>query len=196
MVSRPVHLGIGPPLRLMTRFLNVFVFNHFLSSSCRAPSLTIGRVCNLQCNNALGRVAQESSPYTTVSSKTPPTSKSKTNLRTLWQKVGRSVSMSWCRAHSGTCDQILLPVGRCCLVSVGRPLWREDGSAVCSAITQWTESHRTRNHTLLSHLKLPQHGGSRSHIYIPQEQGGPVITFGHWVPFTSPLTTRSAKVVF
>jgi uncharacterized membrane protein len=37
------------------------------------------------------------------------------------------VSMSWCRVHSGTCDQILLPVGRllsesCALVSVGRPL--------------------------------------------------------------------------
>jgi hypothetical protein len=34
---------------------------------------------------------------------------------------------SWCRAHSGTCDQTLLPVGRllsesCGLVFVGRPL--------------------------------------------------------------------------
>jgi hypothetical protein len=35
------------------------------------------------------------------------------------------------------------------------PLWREDGSAVCSAITRWSESLRTRNHTLLSHLRLP-----------------------------------------
>jgi hypothetical protein len=72
-----------------------------------------------------------------------------------WQ----SVSMSWFRAHSGTCDQILLSVWRflsesCCLFSLGRPLWREDGSADCSAITQWYESHRTRNHTLLSHLRL------------------------------------------
>jgi hypothetical protein len=32
----------------------------------------------------------------------------------------------------------------CCLVSVGRPLWREDGSAICSVITQWCESRRTR----------------------------------------------------
>jgi hypothetical protein len=37
---------------------------------------------------------------------------------------GQSVGMSWCRAHSGTCDQILLPVGRllsesCGFVSVG-----------------------------------------------------------------------------
>jgi hypothetical protein len=43
--------------------------------------------------------------------------------------------MSWCRAHSGTCDQILLPVGTllsesCSLVSMGAPSltrWR-----VCS----------------------------------------------------------------
>jgi hypothetical protein len=87
--------------------------------------------------------------------------------------------MSWCRAHSGTCDQILLPVGMllsesCGLVSVGLPLWQEDGSAICSAITQWSESLRTHNHTLLSHLRLSQPGGPGSHIYIPQEQGGPV----------------------
>jgi hypothetical protein len=55
--------------------------------------------------------------------------------------VGQSVNMSWCRAHSRTCDQKLLPIGRllsenCGLLSVGRPLWREDRSAVCSAITQ------------------------------------------------------------
>jgi hypothetical protein len=63
----------------------------------------------------------------------------------------------------------------CCLVSVGCPLWREDGSAVCSVITQWSESLRNRNHILLSHLRLPQPGGLGSRIYIPLEQGGPVI---------------------
>jgi hypothetical protein len=42
-------------------------------------------------------------------------------------------------------------------------------------ITQWSELLRTRNHTLLSHLRLPQPGGPGSRIYIPQEQGGPVI---------------------
>jgi hypothetical protein len=47
---------------------------------------------------------------------------------------GQSVSMSRCRAHSGTCDQILLSVRRLLsesLVSVGRPLWREVGSVIC-----------------------------------------------------------------
>jgi hypothetical protein len=51
--------------------------------------------------------------------------------------------MSWCRVHSGTCDQILLTVGTllsesCGLVSVGRPLRPEDGFTVCSAFTQFT----------------------------------------------------------
>jgi hypothetical protein len=45
-------------------------------------------------------------------------------------------------------------------------------------------------HILLSRLRLPQPGGPDSRIYIPQEQGGPVIPPGHWVPFPSPFTTR------
>jgi hypothetical protein len=38
-----------------------------------APSLTRGRVCNLQCNHSMVRVAQNPKPYFTVSSETPPT---------------------------------------------------------------------------------------------------------------------------
>jgi hypothetical protein len=42
----------------------------------------------------------------------------------------------------------------CCLkfavLFLGRPLWREDGSAICSVIAQWSESRRTSNHYLLS----------------------------------------------
>jgi hypothetical protein len=96
---------------------------------------------------------------------------------------GQSVSMSWYRAHSKTFDQILLPVGMllsetCGLVSVERPLWREDGSAICSVITHWSEWRRTRNRTLLSHLRLPKPGGPGSRIYIPQEQFGSVIPPG------------------
>jgi hypothetical protein len=66
----------------------------------------------------------------------------------------------------------------CCLVSVGRPLWREDGSPIYSVMTQWSGSLRTRNHILLSHLRLSQPGGPGSRIYIPQEQGDPVIPPG------------------
>jgi hypothetical protein len=57
-----------------------------------------------------------------------------------------------------------------------------NGSAICSVITQWSESLRTHNHTLLSYLRLPQPGGPGSHIYIPQERGGPVIPLGNGFP--------------
>jgi hypothetical protein len=102
-----------------------------------------------------------------------------TPRHTDWLTVSQSVCLG-IEQPCGTSDQILLPVGMllseiCGLVSVGRPLWREDGFAICSVITQWSESRRTRNHTLLSHLRLPQPGGPGSRIYIPQEQGGPVI---------------------
>jgi hypothetical protein len=61
----------------------------------------------------------------------------KSKLLYNWQPVSQYVLVS-----SPLCeyDQILLPVGRllsesCGLVSVRRPLWREDWSAICSAIT-------------------------------------------------------------
>jgi hypothetical protein len=93
---------------------------------------------------------------------------------TLWLKVSQSVYLG--------VEPTLRLVTRyyflsesCGLVSVRRPLWREDRSAVCSAIAQWFESRRIRNHTLLSYLRLPKHGGSGSRIYIPQEYGDLVI---------------------
>jgi hypothetical protein len=56
----------------------------------------------------------------------------------------------------GTHDQIL-PLflsDNCFLFVLGRPVWRENGSAICSANCQWSESLRTHNHILLSHPKL------------------------------------------
>jgi hypothetical protein len=105
---------------------------------------------------------------------------------TLRLTIGQSVSQSVCLGIEHPCwtwDQILLFIGRLLseidgLLSVERPLWREEGPAICSAITQWSESLRTRNHTLLSHLRLPQPGGPDSRIYIPHEQGGLVIPPG------------------
>jgi hypothetical protein len=69
------------------------------------------------------------------------------------------------------------------LLHVGRPLWREDESVICSAITRLLEQRRTHNHILLSQLRLPQPGGPGLRIYIPQEQGGPVIPPGTGLPF-------------
>jgi hypothetical protein len=63
--------------------------------------------------------------------------------RTLRLTVSQSVCLG-IEHPCGTCDQILLPVGMllseiCGLVSAGRPLLLEDGSAICSIITQWSE---------------------------------------------------------
>jgi hypothetical protein len=50
-------------------------------------------------------------------------------------------------------------------------------------MTLGSKSRRTHDHILLSHLRFPQPGGPGPRIYIPQEQGGPVIPSEHWVPF-------------
>jgi hypothetical protein len=76
----------------------------------------------------------------------------------LWQTVSRN--------PFGAHDQVL-PFPFFCrtttlLFVLGRPLWREDGSVLCSAIYQWSESWRTHY----------------------------CLTWEYWVPFPSPLTTR------
>jgi hypothetical protein len=115
--------------------------------------------------------------------------------RSNFMTESQSVSMSWYRAPLWDLRQDIIScrnvaVWICGLVSMGRPLWQEDGTAICIVITQWSESLRTRNHTLLSHLRLSQPA-----IYIPHEQGGPVIPPGtELVPFTSSLRTRRATV--
>jgi hypothetical protein len=65
------------------------------SCFCGTPSLMRGRVCNLQCNHSMVRVAQNPWTYFTVSSDT-----SRFEV-TLWQRLlydWQSVSMSWYRA--------------------------------------------------------------------------------------------------
>jgi hypothetical protein len=81
----------------------------------------------------------------------------------------------------------------CGLVFVGRPLWQEDGSTICSVNTQWSESRRTCNHILLSHVKLPQPEGSGSVFISPQNKVASYIP-GHGVPFKSSLTTRLSQL--
>jgi hypothetical protein len=54
----------------ITSCRNVAVWN-LRSCICGAPSLTTGRVCNLQCNHSMVRAAQSPKPYFTVSFKTP-----------------------------------------------------------------------------------------------------------------------------
>jgi hypothetical protein len=75
---------------------------------------------------------------------------------TLQLTVGRSVSLSWYRAPLWGPWADLLFFFFCLKIALifvlKRPLWREDGFVICSAICQWSESRRTHNHTLLSLL--------------------------------------------
>jgi hypothetical protein len=72
---------------------------------------------------------------------------------------GQSAYQSWCRAPlwdpwPDFTFSILFFRKIAMLFFLGRPLWREEGSVFCSTICQWSESRRTHNHTLLSHLRL------------------------------------------
>jgi hypothetical protein len=104
----------------------------------------------------------------------------------------------------GTCDQILFLVGMllseiCGLISMGSPLWREDGSANYGVITQWSESRRARNHTLLSHLRLPPNLEGQFPVFISSRnrvaQLYPrALCSLYVVSYDSPLTTHRATV--
>jgi hypothetical protein len=73
------------------------------------------------------------------------------------------------------CDT-LLTRGRVCNLLVQLLL------VLARAVTLGSKSRRTHDHILLSHMRLPQPGGPGSCIYIPQEQGGPVIPPGTVFP--------------
>jgi hypothetical protein len=81
MVSRPVRLGVLPLLEQVTRCYIYLSDNHFLYFSCREPSLTSGRVCNLQCNDA-------------------------SSISSYIATVCLSASSSWCRVPNGAHNQI------------------------------------------------------------------------------------------
>jgi hypothetical protein len=83
----------------------------------------------------------------------------------------------------------------CGFVSAGRCLMR---GGVCSAITQQSESCRTHNHTLLSHLRLPPTCRATS-LYIHQELGGPVSlcnNSGLWWRYSDPQPGSSGPCIY
>jgi hypothetical protein len=72
----------------------------------------------------------------------------------------------------------------------GRPLWREDGSVVykccwvlASSVILGSEFRGSHDHILLSQIRDSQPGETGPCIYVPQEQGGPVIPPGTGFPF-------------
>jgi hypothetical protein len=102
---------------------------------------------------------------------------------------GQSASLSWYWPPFGADDKILNFFEWHLLSSSGgHPLWREDGSVICSAITHWLESCRTQNHILLSHLRLSSTWRARSPYLYPSGTGCPSYTPMHWVYlYSSPL---------
>jgi hypothetical protein len=96
------------------------------------------------------------------------------------------------RHPSGTRDQFffLLEISfkqlRLCYF-VAPSLTRERGCnllvqlflGLARAVTFRSKPRRTHGHILLPHLRLHQPGGPAPRIYIPQEQGGPVIPPGN-----------------
>jgi hypothetical protein len=105
------------------------------------------------------------------------------------QSVGQSVLVSGTHLD-GAHDQIFFSLWQLYL-NVERPLWREDGSVIsctiasgpCHSSQPRVHVQQNSGHILLSHLRLPQPGEPGSRIYIPQEQGGPVIPPGTGFPF-------------
>jgi hypothetical protein len=65
---------------------------------------------------------------------------------------------------------------------------------LASAFTLASKSRRTHAHILLSHIRLPPTWRSRPPYLYPPGTWWPSYTPGHWVPFSSPLTTLRASV--
>jgi hypothetical protein len=161
-VSRPVRLGVLPLLEQVTRCYIYLNNNYFLYFSCKVPSLTRGRVRNFQCNDASsissyiatdGLSASSSwcrapngnffvwqllrllgvglpHPYPPWTEWSSPTSKSKSCYD--WRSVSR---MSWCQMLTlKLVTRYHFLSESCCVVSVGRPLWREVGSVSCQSL--------------------------------------------------------------
>jgi hypothetical protein len=99
---------------------------------------------------------------------------------------GQPASLSWNKAPIwGFRPDFLLMSDNCGFVDMGRPLWRENGSVVYNCCSLRQRSHSQVRvprgswpHFTISDLRLLQPGGPGPCIYIPQEQGGPVIPPG------------------
>jgi hypothetical protein len=112
---------------------------------------------------------------------------------TTGQSVGQPVLVSGTHLGPATNFSFSLefPSDSYWFVILKRPLWREERSVIyckllldlARAVTLRSKSCRTHGHILLSRLRLPQPGGPGPRIYIPQEQGGPVIPPGTGFPF-------------
>jgi hypothetical protein len=131
-------------------------------------------------------------------------------LYSVWitdRAVSQSASLSWCQAPIWDPRSILLSPwnffrqlrfcnfvvpslmrGRACNLFVQLLL------GLARAVILGSKSRRTRGHILLSLMRLPQPGGPGSRIYVPQEQGGPVIPPDTVFPFCRLLRLAGTTV--
>jgi hypothetical protein len=110
------------------------------------------------------------------------------------------------RLPSGTLDQFFLrheifrrQLRLCCFVAPSLTRGRVCNSLLncfwaCQSSHSWAEVPQNSRLYLLSHLRLLQPGGPGSRIYIPQEQGGPVIPPVSGFPFCRLLRLAGTTV--
>jgi hypothetical protein len=168
-------------LNLWTSWKWVLSFNFRLSRS-------IAALCVLRTKSGRGGEENKSLELTAMEPllSNPPTATiSRSRSRSSYIATGgQSVLVS--SPNLGPMVRFLLLSDIWGLPVEGCPLWREDGSVIYSiqfAVTLRSKSHRTHYHILLSHLRpyvtvsyeTLQPGGPGPGIYIPQEQGSPVI---------------------
>jgi hypothetical protein len=65
---------------------------------------------------------------------------------------------------------------------------------LASAVTLGSESHRTRDHILLSQIQDSPDLEGQVPVFVSPGTGWPVYTPRHWVPFSSPPAIRRATV--
>jgi hypothetical protein len=112
-------------------------------------------------------------------------------------EVSQSVTLSWCQAP------IWGPIPDFCYYQTVRVCWCGAASLtrgrVCSlqlllvlasAVILGSHSCRTHDHILLSQIRPSPTWGPGPRIYVPQEQGGPVMAPHTGSPSSSPFTTR------
>jgi hypothetical protein len=200
MVSRSVCLGVKFTLELVTRY--------FLSENCCVVSVgrplwrEVGSVSYCQCHQCLVHCQRFKIIYIVHVTCFK-------YMHCQYHSIYK-VEVEVCpgvRRPSGTRDQFFflleisfrqlrlcyfvapsLTRGRVCNLLVQLLL------GLVRAVTLGSKSRRTHGHILLSHLRLPQPGGPGSCIYIPQEQGGPVIPPGTGFPFCRLLRLAGTTV--
>jgi hypothetical protein len=135
--------------------------------------------------------------YVFASWMTSDSSSSKSTLSYDRHSVGQSVLVS---AHNFSFS-LKFCLDRCEFVILWRSLWREDRSII--TVAAWPRQlspsrvwvpRDSRPCFIVPIFEILLTSRARSQHLYPPGTGWPSYTPGHWVPFSSPLTTRRATV--